>query len=215
MNIAFIGGIGAGKTTIAKFIEKNNEDYKVFSIASEVKHIAKMVLGREIDKGIDRPLLCDIGEILKTLPKNITFDQEKWLQDLVKASGWFKEYLEENSNEVFNPNYFISKLFQNQEFKKCFDLGFALCDDLGFEVEVPFWKSNDLSQIIRVDTDYNLRVQNCIQRDGCYKKEWELGAREVSYPKLTPDRIIKNSVEGNHRSLYHVYNELFGDEDSL
>ena len=215
MNIAFIGGLGSGKTTIAKFIEKNNEDYKVFSIASEVKHIAKMILGRDIDKAIDRPLLCDIGENLKTLSKNITFEQEKWLQDLVKSSGWFKEYLEENSNDVFNPNYFIQKLFQNQEFKKYFDLGFALTDDLGFAVEVPFWKSNDLSKIMRVDTDYNLRVQNCINRDGCYKKEWELGARELAYPKITPDRIIKNSINGSHRSLYSIYNELFEEEDGL
>jgi len=59
-NILLIGKIGSGKSTQARLLAELNY-YKHESLAGELKRIAVDVLGRPLDKKIDRPFLTSLG----------------------------------------------------------------------------------------------------------------------------------------------------------
>ena len=61
MRIAITGNAGSGKSTLAKVFQYKFGG-KVLSFATPLKQFCVQIRGREIDKGLDRPLLQKLGQ---------------------------------------------------------------------------------------------------------------------------------------------------------
>lgn len=130
-NIAHLGKIASGKTTGAKELVEDF-GYKVFSIAGKVKSLARAMLGREIDKSIDRPFLQKLGELVRTPVEYHTETDSAQIADWM-ANDEFKNFA--LSREIFNPYVWIDYLQEDPEFQEYFKQGNACIDDARFIAE--------------------------------------------------------------------------------
>jgi dephospho-CoA kinase len=65
-SIALVGAMGAGKTHLANHL-RDRHGYEVVSLAGPLKAEAREILGREIDKGVDRQMLTKLGQERRAL----------------------------------------------------------------------------------------------------------------------------------------------------
>lgn len=79
INIAFIGGMGSGKTTLAKYLAVQYDLEKI-SFATPLKIIARDILGREIDKKKDRAFLQGLGKLIRN-----TVDKDYWVRRAINV----------------------------------------------------------------------------------------------------------------------------------
>lgn len=196
-NIALIGYMGSGKSTVADILVKEH-GYIKFSFGSEVKYIAKLILGRDINKEIegDRELLQNIGQIFKGV------QSDKDIQGWINISSKFKYYYDLNIYNFGRYDYFAQKLMKDDDFQFAFSEGRAVIDDLRFGIEQAYlfkaswqWFMNyDFIKTIRVNSPLELCKLRLLDRDKNFKESWFENQSEKEFIKLGYDLTITNST---------------------
>ncbi len=218
-NLSIISGIGGGKTTISSHLVKKL-GYTKFSVADEVKMIAKMILGRDLDKGTDRTLLQQIGQYLKVPAGKLTKEMWEKIDDWILDDGDFAEYYIDNAEEIFNPNFYINKLFEKEEFKSLFKDGNTVIDDMRFINEADKFRNKGRneydftsSRIIKIDVPEEIRIKRILARDKTFNPEWLKDSSEAEWDLIQPDAVIsncdlKNDPELGYRNLDEIIEEI-------
>lgn len=182
-NFAFIGEIGAGKSTCAEYLD-TKYGFKQLSYASNVKRFAKMILGRDINKGVDRPLLQQIGQYLKLPTWGLSNEQKRAIKNWLTSEEFRKEYNRlAFTNKIHKPTFYISLL------KECIgDFKYTI-QDMRFLIEAESEKECDT--IIVLIKTYKAK-ERVIERDGTYNDDWNKDSSEQEWSKIQHDYIIWN-----------------------
>lgn len=196
-NIALIGYMGSGKSTIAEILVKEH-GYTKFSFGSEVKYIAELILGRKVNKEIegDRELLQDIGQIFKGV------QSEKDIQWWIDRSSKFKYYYDLNIYNFGRYDYFAEKLTKDNDFQYAFSEGRAIIDDMRFGIEQAYlfktswwwYQDYDFIKTIKVNSPLELCKLRLLDRDKNFKEEWFENQSEKEFMKLGYDYLLTNST---------------------
>jgi dephospho-CoA kinase len=183
-NFAFIGEIGAGKSTCAEYLD-TKYGFKQLSYASNVKRFAKMILGRDIDKGIDRPLLQQIGQYLKIPYFNLSDEQQLTIDKWVESSEDFrKEYNRlVYTYKIHKPTFYINLL------KDCIGNFSYTIQDMRFLIEAETEKECGTIIVLLKTKSAKERV---IERDGLYDDNWNKDSSEQEWSKIACDYVIEN-----------------------
>lgn len=197
MNIALIGGMGAGKTTIGQYLV-DNYSYELFGFADEVKRIAIMILKRSIDKAIDRTFLQDIGQLLKKSRNELTLNEYEKIWEWESNSNEFYEYRQNllRKDIIHQPDFYYNVLFENKDFQKAYKKGKAVIHDMRFLYpEAVRWEADRSNKILLVNTPEEIRIKRLKSRDGKFDPKWLENSSEQDWPNILPDYIIDNFTE--------------------
>ena len=196
-NIALIGYMGSGKSTIADILVKEH-GYIRFSFGDEVKYIAELILGRKVNKEIegDRELLQNIGQIFKGV------QSDKDIQGWINLSSKFKYYYDLNIYNFGRYDYFAQKLIKDNEFQFAFSEGRAIIDDMRFGIEQAYlfkaswqwFQSYDFIKTIKVNSPLELCKLRLLDRDKNFKESWLENQSEKEFMKLGYDLTITSST---------------------
>ena len=182
-NFAFIGEIGAGKSTCAEYLD-TKYGFKQLSYASNVKRFAKMILGRDINKGIDRPLLQQIGQYLKMPLLKMDSEQRKIVRSWLASEEFCKEYVKlVFANKMHKPTLYINLL------KDCIvDFKYTI-QDMRFLIEAV--SEQEKGTIIVLLKTYKAK-ERVIERDGTYSDDWNKDSSEQEWSQIYYDCVIWN-----------------------
>lgn len=205
-NIAIIGGMATGKSTISKLLEDKYR-YKAFHFAKELKDLANGYLrekyNRGIDKKNDRELLQNIGTLYKT-PYHLRSQEQHELYDNIASTLIGKEF-NMRASKLYNKLKYNSKninlfwvelLFQNKEFMQYLKKGKVVIDDMRFPYEANAFekivnsidkKTNRvqiLPKIIELSCSFEKRVERLQLRDGSFNPNWLLHESENSFKQI-------------------------------
>lgn len=189
-NIAIIGGMGSGKTTICNLIaEKYGKT--VYSFATEVKNLFVMIYARPIDKGIDRTELQDIGEFLKIPYDDLTQQQKEKIDSWLKISNKFRQYYMANASIIHKKDFYIKKNQQREGFREAILKGKVAIDDTRFfhEEEFEHLPENDFF-LVKLSVPLEIRIARLKARDKNFKEEWLQNSSESQWDKLKCDMIV-------------------------
>lgn len=209
-NISLIGYMGSGKSTVADILVKEH-GYTKFSFGSEVKYIAKLILGRDVNKEIegDRELLQNIGQIFKGV------QSDKDIQGWINISSKFKYYYDMNLYNFGRYDYFVQKLMKDNDFQFAFSEGKAVIDDMRFGIEQAhllkaswqWYQDYNFIQTIKVNSPLELCKLRLLDRDKNFKEEWFENQSEKEFLKLGYDYLLTNSTlsyDGIRRQLKEI-----------
>lgn len=205
-NIAIIGGMATGKSSVAKLLEDKYR-YKTFHFAKELKDLASGYLrekyGRGIDKKNDRQLLQNIGTLYK-IPYDHRTQEQHELHDSIASTLTGKEF-NLKANKLYhrlkydskNINLFwVELLFQNKEFMQYLKKGKVVIDDMRFPYEATAFeklvnsidkKTNKVQiipKIIELSCSFEKRVERLQSRDGSFNPNWLLHESENSFKQI-------------------------------
>jgi cytidylate kinase len=168
-NIVLIGEIASGKTTIAKKLSEMY-GYEVFSFATELKNIFKMIYKRDIDKSLDREKIQYLGQILKKNYQLFTDMDREHISFYIQSKEFF-EYFMRNKNELFHLDFFANKLDLNINFHKAKIQNNAGIDDMRYireqNIVFPHKNKNALNNVYYayLDVDILTRYERVLKRD--------------------------------------------------
>lgn len=201
-NIAIIGSMGSGKTTIAQRLVQDF-GYQKFSFAKEVKDIFNLIYKREINKGkgTDRETLQDIGRIFKLYKKDLQRDDyykiQSWIQESQEFLKYFMKQLSADELEsalIFNPDFYLDTLFLDDTFENIMTDCNVVIDDMRFFNEGDYFKKwrtwNDKitrSVIIKLDCPQEVIEKRLIERDSKFDLNWLKDVSETSWQSIQYD----------------------------
>ena len=195
MNIALKGLMGSGKTTASDILVKERSLIKC-SFGTEVKYIASLILGREINKSMDgdRELLQDIGEVFKGEKSYQPF-LDKWM-----ASKDFTSYYLANVDDFGEPYYFAKKLCEQCDFLKDFEENKVVIDDIRYAIEYAylitksveiFGNSNNILSV-EVVLPKSLCIKRLKERDNLFKESYFDRESEKQFNTIFTDGYFVN-----------------------
>lgn len=212
MKIAIYGPIGAGKTTVANLIknncQKNSKSAKVFSLASILKDISKDILGRELVKSKDRPVLSLVGQAAKIIRTKEDYEEfflkfESVAVDVKRDDSYeVAENLFLGLQNLGHPQVWIRELNKKVDLE---NMSVSLIDDMRFFEEEKFFRENGW-KIVKIEVDQETREKRLILRDGVYNPKHELDHSEKEWPKFVPDFKVRNYDE----TWFDDANKIFG-----
>ena len=209
VNIAIIGGLGSGKTTLANILAKEL-GFNQYALASEVKRIGAMIDNNldssDKDKANKRIFWQDIGEILKRRVSQLTDYDKGQLRLWQEKSPVFKIYYERNYNQLHKPLFYYEKLHDDMDFARDFSRGNAIVHDMRFINEGNMWRNEQNgcnNIIIKCNVPEEIRIQRILARDNNFNPEWLKNSSESEWYKIRPHYTIDNT-----KSLDEVKEEL-------
>ena len=199
-NIALIGSMGSGKTTIAQRLVQDF-GYQKFSFAKEVKDIFNLIYKRPINKEIDREALQDIGRIFKLYKKDLQRDDyykiQSWIQESQEFLKYFMNQLstdELDSALIFNPDFYLDTLMLDDDFDNEMVKGNVVIDDMRFFNEgdnfhqYKSWNDKTTrSVIIKLDCPQDVIERRLIERDSKFDLRWLTDVSETSWQSIEYD----------------------------
>lgn len=208
--VAIIGQMGSGKTTLADRLVKEL-NFQKKSFATPLKEIAVEILGRPINKEIDRPFLQVLSEPLKM---DFESDLEYYdiysnycnlLMKLSDLSG-----IDENDIYRVISNYKSSlKFFTNQFLEMSSNSDFVVVDDMRFlEVEYKPVKEECNLFVVALNTDLEICKQRLIERDGSFKEECFEHASEQECLEIPYDWVVNNNSESDIKTLIEILSRM-------
>ena len=194
-NIALIGYMGSGKTTISQLLQEQY-DYKKFSFAKEVKDIFQLIYKTPINKAIHRTVLQDIGRVLKKSMKQLDdYDYQCLHSWISQSQDFLKYFLSEINNDfedIFTSDFYIQKTFNLPEFSMpYYKHNKATVDDMRFSNEADMWRSyNTNSVVILLDCPKEVVIERLKLRDSTFDEKWLDDISETSFQSIKPNYII-------------------------
>lgn len=198
-NIAIIGSMGSGKTTIAQRLVQDF-GYQKFSFAKEVKDIFNLIYKRPINKGkgTDRETLQDIGRIFKLYKKDLQRDDyykiQSWIQESQEFLKYFMEQLSADELDcalIFNPDFYLDVLMLNDEFDNQMINGNVVIDDMRFFNEgdnfhqYKSWDDKIVKNIIiKLNCPQDVVEKRLIERDSKFDLNWLKDVSETSWQSI-------------------------------
>jgi dephospho-CoA kinase len=209
VNIAIIGGLGSGKTTLANILAKEL-GYNQYAFAKEVKHIGQIINpnldSSDNDKATKRKFWQDIGELLKKRRVNLTDVDLDIINGWLDQSRLFDIYYNRNFQTVHTPTFYYEKLFEDRDFTRDFNNGNAVVHDMRFINEGNLWrneKSGHYNIVIKCAVPEEIRIQRILARDNTFNPEWLKNSSESEWFKINYDYVIDNT-----KSIEEVTEEL-------
>lgn len=199
-NIAIIGSMGSGKTTIAQRLVQDFGYYEA-TFAKEVKYIFYLIHKRPINKAIDREELQDIGRILKIYKKDLQRDDYYKLQEWIQKSQEFLQYFMEQLSAdeldcalIFNPDFYLDTLFLDDEFDNQMSKGNVAIHDMRFFNEgdnfhqYKSWDDKIVRNIIiKLNCPQDVIEKRLIERDSKFDLNWLKDVSETSWQSIKCD----------------------------
>lgn len=187
MNVSLIGFCGSGKSSVAKYLQ-DNHNFNKFSFAEELKTLAELMLGRKIDKAIDRAFLQDLGQILKKSPENMSVNDQKVMQNWFNNEIFFK-YWQKNHKDMFKNNFYAKKLFEEKAWDYLQNGSKVVIDDMRFQVEANYAKTYWF-KIVRLNASKELCANRCLRRDGNFSTKTFDDISEIEWQSIKADIVI-------------------------
>lgn len=222
-NIAIIGGLGSGKSTLSNILVEVL-GYKKHSFAKEVKYIGTLIdpntTVTEENKAAKRKFWQDIGQVLKKREAYLTPDDVNTINEWKKQSAInnpnqynFNHYYRENKDLIHKSTFYYEKLFSNLDFMEDFNNGKVIVDDMRFLNEANLWHNEDSDTnniIIKCCVSEEERIKRITLRDKTFNPEWLKNSSETQWSKIKYDYLIDNErpIDEVKRELINVIETL-------
>lgn len=190
-NIAFVGKMGSGKTTLAQIFQGMHK-YETFSFAKEVKRVGEMILGRSIDKSLDRKLLQQIGQLLKMPFSAMTPEQSMEVTSWTMECKEFSDYFYNNPHQEYlqTPEYYYRVLESSTRFQNKCDQMRAVIDDCRFPKEVELLRKKGNFLIVKLEVAERTRLERLYRSYGNMGIELLLDPSEAEIDSIEADLTI-------------------------
>lgn len=206
---AFFGPIGIGKTYCANLVKDiyGADNVEILSFATGLKDLAKEILGRDIDKSIDRLLISNLGQGIKS--PVLKFMGSEYLSSYIFTSALKSGSIGDENNYKFhhrmvnslhrfikNNPWGSESVWSDLLIKKVKESSrpIVVIDDLRFNIEHRDLAANGF-RFIRLECDHNIRVQRIIDRDGQYNPSYDELDSEKEWPNMKYDSIVYTSKD--------------------
>jgi hypothetical protein len=203
-HIALVGYMGSGKTVIRELLQK--QGYVHLSFATPLKEIVVKILGRSIDKQVDRPLLQRLGngarnsenvsisdrstnlEIRKTLLTTLL-----WPDGNKPDSASVEPFFNEEYDLTFGTSdYWVSRLLAQLGLFEGSLSTYFVVDDMRYGNEATRLRNVGF-EIVRLEVPLEIVKQRLTFRDGGYKDEWFTHPSELEQLQIKEDLKIDNT----------------------
>jgi dephospho-CoA kinase len=198
-NIALIGPLAAGKSTIAKYLEENY-GYKVFPMARFLKKLAVEMLGRPINKETDRVFLQKLGNNLRTEWKNLS-EEDKELYAEWLGNQAFRQFVSENSEELFTDTLWINLQQNDLEFQQYVAKGKAAVDDMRYCNEGGWWIDIIGGLVVFLDVPEEVVIERLKSRDNNFDPAWLEHESELQWMKIPAHIPIFNAEKATVENI--------------
>ena len=193
MNIAIAGGMGSGKTTVAKYLVDKYDFWK-YALADYIKEIAREIrLFNSIEA--TNMIYKMVGE--NYLP--IYLDVFKLCNKCQgKSNRWLYQVLGTDIVRKYKKNVWVEHLYE-----QIMDKPFVVIDDVRFKNELKFFKDRDY---VTIKIECYATIPRLMKRDGYVE-----GLKHVSETELdnaTFDYTIDNN--GTLEELYQQVDNMIG-----
>jgi len=197
--IAIIGQMGSGKTTLANKLVKEFSNIEKKSFATPLKEIAVEILGRPINKEIDRKFLQHLSEPLK-MDFNSNVEYSEIFYDYCQSIKKLSQLSGVDEIKIYNvvSKYDSSPQFFTEQFLDFSNnhLEIVALDDMRFlEVEYKVLKNRCNLYTVLLDTDLEICKQRIIERDGSFDDKWLEHKSEQEFKDIPFNFCIHNNDE--------------------
>lgn len=215
-DLALVGYMGAGKSELRTFLTQEC-GYIHLSFATPLKNLYVKMVGREIDKRIDRPRLQNLGNGARN-SKNAWIGNEN-IPVTLRALGmhwliwpgdvtfrYFRAVLNEFfysglSKEFGNPNFWVNQLITTYSLLKADTR--VVVDDMRYPNEADALRNHGFL-IARVNAPLDVIKQRLKARDGGYDDSWFTHPSETQHLNIIADFEVENT-----KPIEEVIDDLF------
>jgi hypothetical protein len=209
-HVALIGYMGSGKTAVRLRLQEKG--YIHVSFATPLKNIVVKILGRSIDKQIDRPLLQRLGNGARSVENILISDRliDKsvrinalshilWPEGIDRSTERLDPFFDENYDTGFgDPNYWVNQCVRTMSELYYKDIRFVV-DDMRYQNEAK--TLIDLGfNIFRLEVPLEEVKRRLTVRDGGYDEQWFTDTSELEHLKIKENLVIDNT-----KSINEVY----------